>query len=417
MAESEKKSFVRLAIAGVGLGLLVVIGMQWQGASDLQQRAQAIGWDVEVSLLGQSEMTTSIAVQEVLQQKALDLQSRAKVLGWSLEVGTVPYDEAVLSNLQSQVETSEQLQGKIQQVEGEYGIQLGFPYSQKMLEVLQWLSTTGLELKGLDLSNIALANIQTDVNAPEMDIDPLKWLQIQSTMPLVKIPAGNLSMGCAKQVGSPCGDIENPSSVEIARGFYVMQSEVTQELYEVVIGHNPSEFKGARKPVEQVTWLDAIRFANQLSVLEGRDQCYGLDGKNVTVTSPDCLGYRLLTEVEWEYAAQGGDSDPYAGSANVDEVAWFAGNAQSTTHEVCSKKVNGYGLCDMSGNVWEWTWDIWTDLSIGSPSLENTVTLPRVVRGGSIFMVEQNAAVDFRSFQGPTDQLSDLGFRVARTVP
>ena len=123
----------------------------------------------------------------------------------------------------------------------------------------------------------------------------------------VLIPSGRFTMGCTSEQGDDCWYSEKPShEVVLSRSYYMMETEVIQGLYKRITGESPSYFGscGNDCPVENVSWYDAVRFANKLSVKEGLEKCYEIDGFDVKWKDEDCSGWRLPTETEWEYAAE-----------------------------------------------------------------------------------------------------------------
>ena len=157
------------------------------------------------------------------------------------------------------------------------------------------------------------------------------------------------------------------------RNILMSRTEVTQKLYTSIMGANPNYLKGSNYPAGRVNWYDAIYFCNKLSELEGLTPVYSVDGRksvsawNYTphqdwsiegIINQDITanGYRLPAKDEWTYAAKGGDDYDFAGSDNYDDVGWFYGNASGEIQPVAQKEYNGYGLYDMSGNVYEWCW-------------------------------------------------------------
>jgi formylglycine-generating enzyme required for sulfatase activity len=200
------------------------------------------------------------------------------------------------------------------------------------------------------------------------------------------IPAGTFTMGSpASEAGRD--RYESQYETTLTRGFWLMEHEVTQGEWQAVMRSNPSSFPscGPTCPVEKVSWHEAVWFAKLASARDG-------------------VAYRLPTDSEWEIAARGGQSYVYAGSNKATSVGWIWDNSGSTTHAVCQKARNGYGLCDMTGNVQEWiTW--------------NGISEYRRVRGGSWSGALWNTRVAYGNSGGPQSKQDDLGFRLARTSP
>ncbi|WP_242457237.1 SUMF1/EgtB/PvdO family nonheme iron enzyme [Treponema zioleckii] len=203
------------------------------------------------------------------------------------------------------------------------------------------------------------------------------------------------------------------------QNFAMLKTEVTQKLYTAIMGENPSHFKGENNPVEEVSWYDAIYFCNKLSEKCGMTPVYAVDGNTDVSTwgytphkgnsirgsgtqNSAANGFRLPTNDEWVYAAKGGENYEYAGSNNVDDVAWYGSNSGGTTHSVAQKKPNGYGLYDMSGNVREWVWD-------------SNNGRDRCNRGGSWNLDDYGCLVSLRGNSYAYDQYYNLGFRVVRS--
>jgi sulfatase modifying factor 1 len=252
----------------------------------------------------------------------------------------------------------------------------------------------------------------------------------------VLIPAGSFAMGCtpAQAATGDCESDESPvHTVTLTQDFYMGATEVTQGEFESLMGYNPSDFDscGSDRPVESLNWYESAAYANALSSSEGLDSCYTCTGSGsgvscspVSESDPDpysCEGYRLPTEAEWEYAARAGTDLVYAGSDDLDAVAWTSATSGGTPHAVGSLSPNGWGLYDMSGNVWEWTGD-WYDGSTYDrgdsvdPVGASTGSY-RVNRGGSWNNPPRNARVAFRDRNTPDNRYNTLGLRLLRTIP
>ena len=182
-----------------------------------------------------------------------------------------------------------------------------------------------------------------------------------------------------------CSDC--PEMVEIPGKNYALgKYEVTQAEWETVMGNNPSNFKGANLPVEQVSWNDVQDYIKRLNQKTGKS-------------------YRLPTEAEWAYACYGGSQTEYCGSNDVNAVAWYGGNSGNQTHAVGQKQANGYGLYDMSGNVYEWMDDCYA----------GKCNVGRQLRGGSWGNDGVRAAN--RGGDGTAIRSQFIGFRLVRALP
>ncbi|MBF0506507.1 MAG: formylglycine-generating enzyme family protein [Nitrospirae bacterium] len=212
--------------------------------------------------------------------------------------------------------------------------------------------------------------------------------------------------GCY-QMGDTFGDgytDEKPVHEVCLDDFYMGKYDVTQGQWQAVMGNNPSRFKdcGDNCPVEMVSWNNAQEFISKLNKPSG--------GKK----------YRLPTEAEWEYAARsGGRREKYAGSDDIDSVAWCGSNSGGTTHPVGTKSPNGLGIYDMNGDVWQWVQD-WYGPNYYSKSARNNPRGPgsgsdRVIRGGSWSSGLNSVWASLRGYVAPDVRGSLIGFRVLRT--
>ncbi len=217
---------------------------------------------------------------------------------------------------------------------------------------------------------------------------------------MVKVAGGTFQMGATSEQGKDFFDNRKPVHSVTLSDYYIGQTEVTQELWQAVMGSNPSYFKGNdQRPVENVSWNDCQEFIKKLNRLTGKN-------------------FRLPTEAEWEYAARGGSKSKgykYSGSNDAKVVAWYYKNSGDKTHPVAQKQSNELGLYDMSGNVWEWCQDWYGKYKSNSqtnPTGSSTGKY-RVLRGGSWYNFARDVRVSDRGYFTPDYRNNHCGLRLA----
>lgn len=226
-----------------------------------------------------------------------------------------------------------------------------------------------------------------------------KLLTVNSVnYPMAYVQGGTFHMGATSEQGSEAESSEKPVHQVTLSSYYIGKYEVTQDLWQAVMGSNPSRGRGSRLPVEQVSWNDCQTFISKLNSMTGKR-------------------FRLPTEAEWEFACRGGTKSQgykYSGSNSLGIVAWYDDNSGTRTHDVGMKSPNELGIFDMSGNVWEWCSDWYGNYSSSS---QTNPTGPssgsyRVKRGGSWAYNASYCRSSKRWCYAPGDRCLDLGLRL-----
>ena len=216
---------------------------------------------------------------------------------------------------------------------------------------------------------------------------------------MVEVQGGTFRMGATSEQGIDAEDDEKPAHDVALDSYYIGKTEVTQAQWKVVMGSNPSYFKGDYLPVENVSWEDCKTFIQELNRITGKK-------------------FRFPTEAEWEFACRGGNKSKgykYSGSNEIADVAWCEEGDDGSAHLVGTKAPNELGIYDMSGNVWEWCADWYGDYS---SNLQTNPTGPtsgsdRVSRGGSWYGDASYCRLSNRGNNTPAHRYSSLGLRLA----
>lgn len=246
---------------------------------------------------------------------------------------------------------------------------------------------------------------ELDEEEEEVSIDKHLVCVGNISIAMINIIGGTFDMGATPEQGLYAAFDEKPSIQVSISSFYLAETPVTQVLWTAVMGENPSHFKGDNLPVERVSWEDCQEFIKRLNVLTG-------------------MKFRLPTEVEWEYAARGGQYSKHQKYAGVDDNAksdymWFKENSQSQSHEVKSKIPNELGLFDMSGNISEWCNDWYFNSYANNGERVNpkgpASGVAKVYRGGSWDDKSMNCRVSKRFSMNPIFKNKLVGLRLAAT--
>lgn len=216
---------------------------------------------------------------------------------------------------------------------------------------------------------------------------------------MMPVEGGSFTMGATREQAGDSNDDEIPTHSVTLSSYYIGQTEVTQELWMAVMGSNPSKYKGAKRPVDNVSWENCQEFLGKLNEKTG-------------------MRFRLPTEAEWEFAARGGNKSrgyKYSGGNNISEVAWYHDNSGGTSHNVGTKRANELGLYDMSGNVCEWCSDWYGDYDSSSQSNPQGPDSgsTRAFRGGTWYYLAKYCRVSYRHNLVPGHRYYLRGLRLA----
>ena len=372
----------------------ILVNGEYKGTRKWSGKLSNGSYIFETRMQGHIPYKMSYDISRNDQGKTINLQGPTPIYG-SLAISSTPSNAKITINGKSVGETPKYIS---RQVIGKYTVTAemdGYQKQTKTVEVAEGAEASlTFELKKQETAVAVAPAAGSGTSSGSGSGTGDFVLKVKGVeYPMVFVEGGTFKMG------SDADSDEKPVHNVILSGYHIGKYEVTQELWEAVMGSNPSNFKGSRKPVEYVSWNDCQEFIRKLNSLTGKN-------------------FKLPTEAQWEYAARGGKKSKgykYSGSDNIENVAWYWNNGGST-HYVGTKTPNELGLYDMSGNVLEWCNDWYRNDSYKSSSQTNPTGpssgLCRVERGGSWFDGASFCRVSDRGLNYPDYRYFNLGFRL-----
>ena len=361
-------------------------------------------YDLEARLNHHKSVTKQI---QVVAGQAQDITLNPIPKYGSLDITSTPYDANITIDGKAYGKTPMTVEHLL---EGEHHVVLSLEgYTKEARDVrINEKESASLEVvfskEGPVIKTIDIDNAPTKRGVETFTVNGVSFK-------MICVESGSFTMGATSEQGSDADSDEKPTHPVTLSTYYIGETEVTQELWQAVMGSNPSHFSGAKRPVECVSWNDCQDFITKLNAKTGRK-------------------FRLPTEAEWEFAARGGTKSrgyKYAGSNTIGNVAWYwdnipsqsSGNTGYGTQNVATKQANELGLYDMSGNVWEWCQDWYGSYSNSSqtnPTGPNSGHY-RVYRGGSWYYLARRCRVSSRPDFTPSNRNDYLGLRLALPKP
>lgn len=377
-------------------GAEILVNDEYKGTRKWSGKLSNGSYIFETRMQGHIPYKMSYDISRNDQGKTINLQGPTPIYG-SLAISSTPPNAKITINGKSVGETPKYIS---RQVIGKYTVIAeidGYQKQTKTVEVAEGAEASlTFELKKQETAVAIVPAAGSGTNSGSGSGTGDFVLKVKGVeYPMVFVEGGTFRMGSDD---SEADSSEMPVHKVTLSSYCIGKYEVTQELWEAIMGSNPSHIKGSRKPVEKVSWDDCQEFIRKLNNLTGKD-------------------FKLPTEAQWEYAARGGKKSrgyKYSGSNTIGDVAWYDGNSGDETHDVGTKIPNELGLYDMTGNVEEWCSDWYGDYSSSrqtNPSGPSRGSY-RVIRGSSWLCKARYSRFSDRDLTSPDNSYIHLGFRL-----